>query len=126
MYKQIAIILGICLAADCLAYLLPVALPSNMLGMLLLLILLLGRLVKLESVEAVCDGLVKNMPILFIPSSCSLINTYGVLAKNLLPFFLICVVTTLITFSVTAGTINLVVKLQQRGKTNKKVGAFRG
>lgn len=114
IYNQIAILLGICLAADLISAAVPFPFPTNVTAMAMLLILLFSGLVKLDWVEKLCDTLTSNMQIMFIPSACSLMISYRTVLGHLASFILICVVSTLITWLVTAYTVVFVTKLQNK------------
>ncbi len=121
MYYQIAILLGICLAADLISAAVPFPFPTNVTAMALLLLLLFTGLVKLDWVEHLSDLLINNMQIMFIPSACSLMISYQTVLSSLGSFLLICVLSTLITWLVTYYTIAGVTKLQHLLR-NRKAG----
>lgn len=123
MYYQIAILLGICLAADLISAAVPFPFPTNVTAMALLLLLLFAGLVKLDWVERLSDLLINNMQIMFIPSACSLMISYQTVLSHLASFLLICVLSTLITWLVTYYTIAGATKLQ-RLLQNRKAGVL--
>lgn len=119
IYNQIAILLGICLAADLISAAMPFPFPTNVTAMAILLILLFTGLVKLDWVEKISNVLINNMQIMFIPSACSLMISYKNVLGHLASFIFICVISTLITWLVTCYTIVLVTKLQNIMKQKK-------
>lgn len=123
IYKQIAILLGICLLADFISAIMPFPFPTNVTAMVIMLLVLFCGLVKLEWVEDVCNTLIGNMQIMFIPSACSLMISYKMVLDQLFTFILICVVSTLITWLVTYYTIAFVSKIQNQIRA-RKAGAL--
>ena len=53
------------------------------------------------------------MAFFFIPAGVGIMEYFDVLRECLLPFLVICVISTVLTFAVTAGTVALVMKLQR-------------
>ena len=56
------------------------------------------------------------MAFFFIPAGVSVINYFDVLASNLLPLLAVCVISTVLTFAVTAYTVRLTRVLMNRRK----------
>lgn len=104
---EIAIILGICLAAEIISALLPFAFPSSVIGMLLLLALLMGGVVKERHIKRVSGFLIGNMAFFFLAACVGLMDHAAVLMDCLIPFLFIAAVTTPLVYGVTAWTIQL-------------------
>ncbi len=111
---QIGIVFGICLLGEWIASLLPFVFPSSVISMILLFLLLLIGLLKVEHIREKTDFLLKNMAFFFIPSGVALMEQTELLKGKILPLLLICLLTTIITFAVSAFTIRLVMKWQNR------------
>ncbi len=118
--NQLAIIFIICLLGQFIAELLPFPFPGSVLALIILLILLLAKLLKPHAIKDVSEFLLNNMAFLFVPSGVALIEQYTNIKGHVLTIFLICIVTTILTFLVTAyaviGTMKLTDKI--RGKKN--------
>ena len=71
-------------------------------------------LLKVEHIREKTDFLLKNMAFFFIPSGVALMEQTELLKGKILPLLLICLLTTIITFAVSAFTIRLVMKWQNR------------
>ena len=99
--KQIAIILGICLIAEVLEYLIPLPIAASIYGLILMLTALMTKIIPLKEVENVADFLTGNMTILFIPSTVGIMACVDEMKKMLVPLLVISVVTTLIIMAVT-------------------------
>lgn len=111
---QLAILFGVCLAAQCIAALLPVAFPASVIGMLLLLGLLMLRGVRERHIDRVCGFLSDNMSFFFVAPCVGLLEHTDALLDCLVPFFVIAVVTTPIVYFATAWTIQLIMALRRK------------
>lgn len=108
------IIFALCLAGVWIADFLPIALPANVIAMLLLFILLVFRAVKPVHIETTADFLLKNMAFFFLPATVGVMEHFDLLKSSLLPLLVICTFTTLLTFLATAYTVKGVTALQNR------------
>ena len=113
---QIAIIFTICWISQIVEAVLPFPFPASVIGMVLLLILLLVRALKVDHIREKSDFLLSNMAFFFIPARVSIINYFGILADSLVPLLVICLVSTLLTFAVTAWAVQLTRHLMDRRK----------
>ena len=113
---QIAIIFSICWVSQIIEALLPIAFPASVIGMVLLLLLLLTRVLRVDHIREKSDFLLSNMAFFFIPAGVSIINYFDVLASNLLPLLAVCVISTILTFAVTAWAVSLTQRLMKGGK----------
>lgn len=113
---QIAIIFTICWISQIVEAVLPFPFPASVIGMVLLLILLLVRALKVDHIREKSDFLLSNMAFFFIPAGVSIINYFDILAGSLVPLLVICLVSTLLTFAVTAWAVQLTRYLMDRRK----------
>ena len=113
---QIAIIFTICWISQIVEAILPFPFPASVIGMVLLLILLLVRALKVDHIREKSDFLLSNMAFFFIPAGVSIINYFDILADSLVPLLVICLVSTLLTFAVTAWAVQLTRHLMDRRK----------
>lgn len=114
---QVAIIFSICWVSQIIEALLPIAFPASVIGMILLLLLLLSGVLRVDHIGEKSDFLLSNMAFFFIPAGVSVINYFDVLASALLPLLVICVVSTVLTFAVTAYAVCLTRRLMDRRKS---------
>ena len=112
--KQLGIIFSICWLSAVIEYLLPFAFPASVIGMVLLLICLLTGILKVASIQEMSDFLLSNMSFFFIPAGVNVINYLDILKANWLPLLVICVITMVITFAVTAYSVKLTVWLMNK------------
>lgn len=116
---QLTILFSICLVGQFLSDLIPIAVPGSVISMVLLLLLLLSRILKPHHIKETSEFLIQNMAFFFLPPGVQILEKYSFLQGHLLTFLLICIVTTLLTFTVTAytvlGAMKLQTKIQNRG-----------
>ena len=117
--KQLMLLLVICLAGEGIAQVLPIAFPSSVISMLILFALLLTGVLKLAHIQDVTSFLTGNMAFFFIPAAVEILENYKPVADKLLPLVCVLLLTTVITFAVTAGTVSLCMALQRRTGGNK-------
>lgn len=113
--RQIAIIFGICWASQIIEAAVPIVLPANVIGMILLFLLLAVKLLRPEHIKESTDLLLGNMSVLFVPAAAGIMNCWEELQRNLIALVVISLVSLVVTFWVTAASVTLVVKLMGRG-----------
>lgn len=112
--KQLGVLLACCAVGDALSILLRGALPGNVLGLtLLLLLLVLGR-VHLRHVQDTSDFLLQNMAFFFLPACLGVLEIFAQIKSEILAILAVCVLTTLCTAAATAFTVHIVFRLQNR------------
>lgn len=111
---QVAIIFGICLLGEGISALLPFAFPGTVISMILLFVLFITRLVKVEKIRPTADFLMKNMAFFLIPPGVGILSSLDILKKNMIPFLVIVVVSTVLTFASAAWTVQAVIRIQKR------------
>ncbi len=119
--KESAIIFGITMIGEFLNELLPLPVPAGVYGLFLLLILLCTGLLKLQDIETTGNFLLEIMPILFIPASVGLIESYDAMKAILVPLIVTCLVSTLVVMGVTGKVTELMVVILRK-KTVEKTG----
>jgi holin-like protein len=109
--KQFGVIFGVCWVSLVIEHYLPFSFPASVIGMILLLLCLL---------QEKADFLLGNMAFFFVPAGVSIINYFDILKSTVLQLLVICVVSTIVTFAVTAYVVTLTVKLMEKKKGGKK------
>ena len=87
---------------------------KKLFALLLAFALLLSGVLKLAQVQDVTSFLTGNMAFFFIPAAVEILENYKPVADKLLPLLCVLLLTTVITFAVTAGTVSLCMALQRR------------
>ena len=118
---QVGIIFGVCWAAQIVEQALPFAFPASVIGMILMFLLLAFRVQKVDHIREKSDFLLGNMAFFFIPAGVSIINYFDVLKDWVFQLIFICIVTTVITFVVTAYSMRFVMYLMARFSEKKEV-----
>ena len=120
--KQIGFIFGICLVGQIIAELIPVPFPGSVMSMVLLFILFMLNWANPEKLKNVNDFLLENMSFFFVPSAVSIITKYDLIKNSIVQVLIICVVSFVVTFAVTAYTVTFVMKIQERFR-RKRIGS---
>lgn len=109
----------ICLMSEAASLLLPFPFPGSVLAMIVLFILLVTGILKVDHIRQKSDFMLKNSVLLY-SAGVGIMEYFDVLRECLLPFLVICVISTVLTFAVTAGTVALVMKLQRMWEMRRK------
>lgn len=75
-----------------------------------------------EKLKNVNDFLLENMSFFFVPSAVSIITKYDLIKNSIVQILIICVVSFVVTFAVTAYTVTFVMKIQERFR-RKRIGS---
>lgn len=116
--KESAIIFGITMIGEFLNKLLPLPVPAGVYGLFLLLLLLCTKVLKLEAIEATGNFLLDTMPIMFIPASVGLIDSYDAMKAILIPLIVTCLISTVVVMGVTGKVTEFMVKFLKKNETN--------
>ena len=84
-----------------------------------LFILLCVHILKVDHIREKSDFLLENMAFFFIPAGVSIINYFDVLKNWVVQLIVICVVSTVVTFAVTAYSMKLALYLMQKKKSGR-------
>lgn len=123
LLTQVTVLFGICLLGEAISVILPFAFPATVISMILVFILLCFGFLKTEQIRTFSDFLLKNMAMFLIPPGVGIISSLELLKKNILPFLLIVMITTVLTFAAAAYTVQGVIWLQKKltgGKGQKE------
>ena len=111
---ELAIIFGVCLLAEGIAAILPVAFPASVISLILLLLLLLSGIIKDRHIGRVSRFFVGNMAFFFVPPCVGILEHISTLAACLIPFLIIAILTTPLVYCATAWTIQLMLAARRR------------
>ena len=115
--KQIGILFAVCWISLLIEYVLPFAFPASVIGMGLLLVCLLTGFLKVEHIQEKADFLLENMAFFFVPAGVSIIIYFDILKSAAVQLVVICVISTVITFAVTAVSVKFTIRLMNRRKS---------
>ena len=98
---QLGIILGVSFAGEALAWALPLPIPASVWGLVVMLALLILRVIKPEHIRDTAEYLISLMPLMFVPPTVGLMQSWGLLRDNWLSFLIAVTVITAIVMAVT-------------------------
>ena len=113
--KQLGIILGISLIGEMLKSIIPLTIPASIYGLTLMLLLLNFKIIRLEQVKETARFLIEIMPLMFIPASVGLLESWPILREILFPLIFITVCSTIIVMVVTGRTAQWIIRYRKRG-----------
>ncbi len=116
---ELGVVFAVCLIGQLLSACLPFAVPSSVIGMILLLILLCLQILKPHHIEKNSNFLLKNMAFFFIPAGVGILSNYSYVANSILQLLLVCLVTMVLTFAAASRTVMLVIRLQDKLQSGK-------
>ena len=111
---QIAIIFFLCLMGGIISALLPFPFPSAIAAMLLLLAALFSGILRIDHIKEKSDFLLSNMAFFFIPAGVKVIEHFDTISSIWWQFLLISILSTVLVFLITAGTVSLVMRFEER------------
>jgi holin-like protein len=115
--RQMGIIFGIYWLSQVIEGLLPFSFPASVIALILILVLLLTRVLKPEHIRETGDFLQAGIAFFLIPVMVGLVNYVEVIAQNAVAFFVICFVSTVLTFAAVAWTVQLTCRwMEKRGE----------
>lgn len=117
---QIGIIFGVYWLSQCIEHILPFPFPASVISLLLLLALLMIRVIKVEQIKEKADFLLGNLAFFFVPAVVGVMNYVDVLKESIVPFLVICVVSTVLTFGAAAWAVQLTCRLTEKRKEAQK------
>lgn len=116
---QAAIIFGLCLISEGITALIPVAFPSSVIALLLLMLLLFTGALKPDHIRELSGFLVANMAFFFLPSCVGVMEHAQAILGQLAPFLLISFLTTPLVYLLTAWTVQLLIRRSRRKEAEK-------
>lgn len=111
--SQFFIILAISLIGEALSFLIPLPVPASIYGILILLVLLISGRLRVESVKDVSSFLIAIMPVMFIPSAVGLMDSFSLLAGNLLAYLVILSVSTVAVMAISGRVTQHVIRKEK-------------
>ena len=96
--SQFLIIMAISFLGEVLNFLIPVAIPASVYGIVLLFTALCLGIVKVEQVKDVGGFLSSILPILFVPPVVGILENWALIKGSVLAIFVLSLLTTVTTF----------------------------
>lgn len=114
--KQLGIILLILWIGNFIQSIFSLALPGNVIGMIILLVLLISNILKLNTIEKISTTLLDHLTFLFIPSAVGIITVLYLFKGNIISLLLIVFISFFVIMITTGLTVQFMIKL----KNNKR------
>ena len=117
--KQLGIILLILWVGNLIQAIFELALPGNVIGMIILLILLTSNILKLDAIEKISVTLLNHLTFLFIPTAVGIITVLYLLKGNVASLLLVVFISFFVVIVVTGLTVQFMIDLKnkKRGET---------
>ena len=117
--KQFLIIVIVTALGETCHALIPLPIPGSIYGLLLMLVCLMTGIVKLHQVEDTAGFLISIMPILFIPATSALIDSWAAMRDMLVPLLVISIVTTFVVVAASGKVTDLMMRYKERDASAK-------
>jgi len=114
-----AIILISLLTGNFLSSYFDLPIPGNIIGMTLLLLALVFGVVKVGTIKSVCEFLLQNMALFFVPIGVGMIAHFNLIGREFIPITASMVASTFIVMAVTGLTAQRMLK--GRGESDDSV-----
>ena len=108
--KQFGIILAISFAGELLNKILSLPIPASIYGLVILFALLHFGILKVDHVKETSTFLIEIMPLMFIPAAVGLLESWGIIKNNVVPYIVMTVVSTIVVMAVSGIVTQLVSK----------------
>ena len=115
---QLVIILGVSFIGEVLNNLIPLPVPASIYGLVIMFVLLLAKVIKVETIRETSNFFLVTMPILFVVAGVGVIDYWDIIKPILLPAFIIMIVVTIIIMVATGYLTQWLIKTSEkrRGK----------
>ena len=117
--SQFAIIIAISLVGELLNRFIPLPIPASIYGMTILFTLLASGAMKLSTVKETGKFLIYLLPIMFVPPTVGLIESWGVMQDFLIAIIVISLVSTAVVLAVTGRVTQHIIRKKEKGGAKK-------
>lgn len=114
--KQFEIILAISLIGELLNRLIPLPIPASIYGMIILFTALCTGIVKLSAVKETGHFMIQIMPMMFIPATVSLLESWSIMQNFLIAIIVISLVSTIIVLFASGHATQIIINLKKKEK----------
>ena len=111
---QFEIIIAISLVGELLNRLIPLPIPASIYGMVILFTALCTGVIKLSAVRETGKFLIYIMPMMFIPATVGLLESWSVMQEFLTAIIVISLVSTVLVMVFTGHITQFIIKLKNR------------
>ena len=114
--KQFEIILAISLIGELLNCLIPLPIPASIYGMLILFTALCCGLIKLSAVKETGHFLIQIMPMMFIPATVGLLESWEIMQGFLTAIIAIALISTVLVILASGHATQFIINLKKKEK----------
>ncbi len=111
---QFEIIIAISLIGELLNRLIPLPIPASIYGMIILFTALCTGVIKLSSVKETGKFLIYIMPMMFIPATVGLLESWSIMQDFLTAIIIISLVSTVIVMAVTGRMTQWIINIKNK------------
>ena len=101
LMRQFGIIAAITCIGELMKYLIPLAIPGSIYGLVLMMGCVMTGIIKLDQVKETAEFLIEIMPLMFIPAGVGLMTSWEELSQILLPVCVITLISTVLVMGIT-------------------------
>ena len=112
--KQFGIILAISFVSELMNMFIPLPVPASIYGIVILFLLLISKILPVESVREAGYFLIEIMPVMFIPAGVGLVEEWTGIKMYLLEYVVITVVSTVAVMAVSGIVTQAVIRHGKR------------
>ena len=116
--RQFGIIMLVTCIGEILKYLIPLAIPSSIYGLCLMMVLLVTGIVKVDDVKESGTFLIEIMPLMFIASGVGIVVYWKPLKTMLIPLIIITFVSTVLVMAVSGKVTQYVIKRRKKHESD--------
>jgi holin-like protein len=120
---ELGLIIGFGFAGELAARFLPVRLPAGVLGIILVFAALSLGLLRPRHFGKTADFVSANMAFFFLPLAVSILQNFSAISPVLFRLIAVCVISTLVTFAVSYGTVRAFRAIMEKGAKRPPPGA---
>lgn len=113
---QFEIIIAISLIGELLNRLIPLPIPASIYGMVILFAALCTGLIKLSAVKETGKFLIYIMPMMFIPATVGLLESWSIMQNFLIAIIVISLVSTVIVMALTGRITQFIINVKNKEK----------
>lgn len=114
--SQFGIILAISFVGEVLNRLIPLPIPASIYGMILLFIALVAGIIKLSAVRETGKFLIEIMPLLFIPATAGLIESWATMQQFLVAIIVISLISTVLVAAASGRITQFIINRKRKNK----------
>ncbi len=121
--KQFGIIMVVSFLGEILNYVLPLPIPASIYGIILMFVCLETKIIKLDAVKDTAKFLIEIMPIMFIPAAAGVIDAWGIIKPDLIPYIVVLIVSTVVVMADSGRVTQRVIRIQNRVRGKEQTNA---